>query len=445
MAIHPFSILDTRTKQWQSLKKRWLSQHNIQSELGREDTISNSGFWETKNSVSVFDPVLCQVMYEWFVPPHGAILDPFAGGSVRGIVATELGFDYTGIDLSQKQIEANRFQSDVPKWIVGDATDKLLEEEDDSYDFIFTCPPYHDLEVYSDDCRDLSNMEYKDFIQKLSSVIGLASQKLKNNRFCSIVVSEIRDLTTTHNYKIGKYKGFVSDVVKLFEQHGLHFYNDMILFNSQHQASRTAGTYFKRNRKIASVHQNVLVFVKGNPDLATEDITNPSTYICTIYGKQYKSLRIAAITLDPNVLVASEVERRCKSTKSKYKEWQIIGNVTRPSIQNEVDGVPFESVQQIVNLIGGDFSKSMANTRIHSNSSNYRHWKSVNPSDYNISYEEMDQLQIDSTIRLILPVIICNTIDFYSLQEAADYFNVSAERIRQKLKSESFPEFKYLY
>jgi hypothetical protein len=31
--------------------------------------------------------VLCEIAYRWFSPPGGLILDPFAGGSVRGIVA----------------------------------------------------------------------------------------------------------------------------------------------------------------------------------------------------------------------------------------------------------------------------------------------------------------------------------------------------------------------
>jgi len=57
---------------------------------------------------SIFDPVLCEVAYRWYAPPGGRILDPFAGGSVRGVVAAVLGYDYTGIDLRQEQVEANQ-------------------------------------------------------------------------------------------------------------------------------------------------------------------------------------------------------------------------------------------------------------------------------------------------------------------------------------------------
>ena len=225
--IKPFSILDTRTKEWKDRKKYWIDTFGIKSELGREDTTSKSGFWETGDYVSVFDPTLTENLLTWFCPHNGKVLDPFAGGSVRGIVAEELGFNYTGIDISEKQIEANTVQSSKPNWIVGDSKKELFGLDQD-YDFVLTCPPYHDLEKYTDNPNDLSNMEYPKFIKNLETILYESQLKLKDNRFFAIVVSEIRELPTTRNYKIGKYKGFVSDVVKMCERHNLHFYNDMI-------------------------------------------------------------------------------------------------------------------------------------------------------------------------------------------------------------------------
>ena len=113
--ITPFSVLDTRTKEWKQRKDYWITTYGIQSELGREDTESKSQFWDSSSNVSVFDPTLCELMYEWFVPKGGKILDPFAGGSVRGIVAEEMGYKYVGIDLSHKQIKANQKQSSESK------------------------------------------------------------------------------------------------------------------------------------------------------------------------------------------------------------------------------------------------------------------------------------------------------------------------------------------
>jgi hypothetical protein len=56
---------------------------------------------------SIFDPVLAELAYRWWCPLGGTILDPFAGGSVRGIVAAKVGRQYVGGELRSEQVEAN--------------------------------------------------------------------------------------------------------------------------------------------------------------------------------------------------------------------------------------------------------------------------------------------------------------------------------------------------
>ena len=439
--ISPFSVLDTRTKEWKQRKDYWITTYGIQSELGREDIESKTIFWDNPSTnVSIFDPVLCEVMYDWFSPKGGKVLDPFAGGSVRGIVAEEMGRKYTGIDLSEKQIEANRKQSEKPNWIVGDSGKEIFFLDND-YDFVFTCPPYYDLEVYSDDEADLSNMSEKWFDKKLEDILYKSAIKLKNNRFFAIVVSEVREPSVTGKYSIGRYRGLVHKTIQMCEKHGLSFYNDMVLFNSQHQASRVGKTYFERNRKIPSVHQNVLVFVKGNPDIATIEIEGGEP-MCRVNGKEYLSFRHAAIDIDANKLVASEVERRCKSSKSSYKDWQIIGEETKPQIKYVIGKIPFESPIQIAELYG--LSESECRNRFESNNPMYRHWKKVNPSNYYFTYEDMEELwELD--VELEKPIIKCGGIEFYSLNQAAEFFSISSERVRQKLKDDKHSDWVYLY
>jgi len=438
--ITPFSVLDTRTKEWKRKREDWISRYGIQSELGREDTKSKTIFWDTPNTVSIFDPVLCELMYDWFVPKGGKILDPFAGGSVRGIVAEEMGYKYTGIDLSSSQIIENQKQSEKPTWIQGDA-DKVLFGMDGRFDFVFTCPPYYDLEVYSDNKDDLSTMREEQFDSKLESILYKSTIKLKNNRFFGIVVSEVREPSITGKYSIGNYRGLVRKTIEMCERHGLKFYNDMVLFNSQHQASRVGKTYFERNRKIPSVHQNVLIFVKGNPDIATEEIQG-GEFECEVEGTKYFSFRHAAISIDPNKLVASEVKRRCLSTKSKYKDWQIIGKETKPKIKYCVGPIPFESPIQVSELYG--LSESECRNRFESKNPKFRHWKKVKPSNYNYEYSDMQHLW-DLNIQLERAIISCEGQEFYSLKEAAEYFEVSSERVRQKLKDKKYLDWKYLY
>ena len=65
------------------------------------------------SGTSIFDPVLCELMYSWFCPEGGQVIDPFAGGSVRGIVAAVVGYRYWGSDLSRQQVEANDYNPNI--------------------------------------------------------------------------------------------------------------------------------------------------------------------------------------------------------------------------------------------------------------------------------------------------------------------------------------------
>jgi hypothetical protein len=203
-------------------------------------------------------------MYRWFCPPCGHILDPFAGGSVRGIIAGSLDYEYTGIDLRQEQVDTNYEQIDIvrdrkPCWICADSRDM------DSYlpsgfqcDFIFSCPPYADLEVYSKQPEDLSNMDYPDFRTAYGEIIKKSCSHLKDDSFAAFVVGESRS-------KTGHYYGLVPDTVKAFEDAGLHYYNEMILVTQIAAKALTVAEGFIKSRKIGKIHQNILLFLKGDP------------------------------------------------------------------------------------------------------------------------------------------------------------------------------------
>ena len=115
----------------------------------------SDGDGDVASGTSIFDPVLCELAYSWFSPPGGTVLDPFAGGSVRGIVASRLGRQYIGVELREEQVQANRTQGEElcpdlpPVWITGDSRNIGRLCHDVEADFVFSCPPYADLEVYS--------------------------------------------------------------------------------------------------------------------------------------------------------------------------------------------------------------------------------------------------------------------------------------------------------
>ena len=267
--VPPFSVLDTRQGYWQDRKKQWLSQ-GIESNLGRSQNltfaIDKSDYMQTgckgvAVQTSVFDPVLCEIMYKWFNVNNGTIYDRFAGGSVRGIIAEKLGYKYKGIDLRQEQIDENNRQAAAigvtPEWYCDDSLNADKYIDDNSADMIFTCPPYANLEVYSDDKRDISNMSYDEFCRIYSQILSIACRKLKNDRFAVVVIGDVRD-------KKGAYRQLVDYTRKILTDNGLVLYNDFVLVEAVGTGAIRAPKQFNAQRKAIKTHQNVLVFYKGD-------------------------------------------------------------------------------------------------------------------------------------------------------------------------------------
>lgn len=216
---------------------------------------------------SIFDPVLCETQYAWFTKDGDSIIDPFAGGSVRGIVAVEMGRKYTGVDLRQEQIDANNANAEIctgdkPIWICGDSMeiDSLAGGE---YDFMFTCPPYGNLEQYSDDPADISNMADAEFDEAYAEILLKTCNMLKNDRFACIVVGNYRD-------KGGFLRDLVGLTVNAMEMAGLRYYNDFVFVTPVGSLPIRAGKIFNASRKFGRTHQYCLTFVKGDPKKATQ-------------------------------------------------------------------------------------------------------------------------------------------------------------------------------
>lgn len=304
--IPPFSILDARQPPWVERKRSWIKL-GIKSELGRGDEegngltfklsaqppsvydkkteyekrIGGAIAWEDfaalfpreikQQTTSIFDPVLCEVMYRWFCPVGGAIIDPFAGGSVRGVVAALCDYHYTGVDISERQINANKANwgeidttKAPPCWIVGDSIeiDTLVDNE---FDFLFACPPYADLEVYSDNPRDISTMSYNDFLTAYRKIIVKAASKLRDDTFAAIIVGEVRAPD-------GAYRNFVGDTIQACIDAGLKYYNEAILITPYGSLLMRAGNSFEASRKLGKTHQNILIFCKGDAKKATKKL-----------------------------------------------------------------------------------------------------------------------------------------------------------------------------
>ena len=323
--VPPFTVIDTRAGRWRTRKRAWLAQ-GIRSTVGRGENLTFQGglgkyanwlkvagkaraaepgitdaeveeryadellLLASGTGTSEFDPVLAELLYTWFSGPGHRVLDPWAGGSVRGIVAAALGRDYVGCELREEQVEANRHQweatrrtIDAPtidpdaddaeetapaaegsaEWITGDSRATMRQMDTaDPFDFVIGCPPYYDLEPYSDDPDDLSNMSTAEFDAAMIDTLRAADALLADDSFAAFVVGPARD-------KRGHLRDMKMLMIRAAEEIGWHYVNDAVLVNNVTTAAARAGRAFVPTRTLARVHQDVVIFVKGDRRAAT--------------------------------------------------------------------------------------------------------------------------------------------------------------------------------
>ena len=297
--VPPFSLLDTRKGYWQDRKKKW---YDIIGDMGesRNDTLVTSleikykdlyqrtrehrkelglSFKEyiekyvsqedlekeqakiVAQGVSILDPVMAEIVCRWFGQENGKAFDCFAGDSVFGFVSAYLGNDFTGVELREKQAALNneRVEGMNARYICDDGQNVAQHIEPESQDLLFSCPPYFDLEKYSDLPNDASNQgSYEGFIKILENAFTGAVSCLKQNRFAAICVGDVRDKNT------GFYYDFCGDIKRIFKENGMRLYNEIILVEQTASTALRASRYMD-SRKVAKTHQHLLVFFKGDP------------------------------------------------------------------------------------------------------------------------------------------------------------------------------------
>ena len=278
--VPPFSILDTSVNAWLQRRNVWEGMINNRSNNVRNVAIKkhntpylnamdyDEGYkgLERNGNTSTFDPFLCEILVKWFSRQGDTIFDPFAGGHVRGAVSAMLGRNYVGYDINPLQVNANeenwknimsRYDTTgfgKLQWVAQDSTKARGE-----FNMLLTCPPYYNLEVYTDDPKDISTCKtYEAFLGRYRAIIENSYNRLEDESFAVIVVEELRD-------KNGIFYGFVPDTIQAFVDCGFKYYNELILENRIMSLGVRCPKYFEQSRKVGRHHQNVLVFFKGDP------------------------------------------------------------------------------------------------------------------------------------------------------------------------------------
>jgi DNA modification methylase len=216
---------------------------------------------------SVFPaPLVEWILLRYGGPPGSSILDAFAGGPVRAVVSTIMGFKYLGFDIRQEQIDENNRTLEKlalgnegvgAEFILGDG--RFLNDGNRDFgpfDVALTCPPYWNLEVYSDRDDDLSNFQtYEQFRAGIAMCAMSHYPLMKPGAFVCTVVGPFR------NKKTGELIDFPGHTIEDFREAGFTFWQNVILTKNFGSACiRSTNAWL--GQKLIPLHEHLLVFRK---------------------------------------------------------------------------------------------------------------------------------------------------------------------------------------
>lgn len=227
---------------------------------------------------AMFPLQLAQRLIECFTTSEDTVIfDPFAGIGTTVIAADRMNKTGIGIEISAKFVETARkrlgqrglFTTRPATSVIhcDDAYNLLSCVGPSSVDMVITSPPYWDILIqkrtadykairhYGDAQHDLGKIvDYDEFLDALADVFRLVFKALKPNKYCAVVVMDLR--------KKDKFYPFHSDLAqRLSEQVGFIF-DDMIIWDRRHEYNNMRPLGYPHVFRINKAHEFILIFKK---------------------------------------------------------------------------------------------------------------------------------------------------------------------------------------
>ncbi len=185
------------------------------------------------------------------------VVDPFCGRVTRAFVTTSLGRNYTGFEVAEntyKRVTEHLTKLNLSADIRLDDGCLLNGINNDSTDFIYSCPPYFALEVYQEANNQLSRLDsYNDFLNQIHICISNCYRVLKPGKFMCFVVADFR-------WK-GKLESFSSDFINISKVNKFIHWDTIIIKNFSPFAALQMGKVASK-RYTSKIHEYLLVFRK---------------------------------------------------------------------------------------------------------------------------------------------------------------------------------------
>ena len=187
---------------------------------GRKKGKGDTYFTESSRSkLSYFDETLCEFILKYYARDCKRIFDPFAGWGERHFKSKELGYNYTGVDVSQKAIDFAKDVFNVTN-ILGDSSSTIFS--DNSFDFCFSCPPYYNLEKYESCKGQLTDAkQYIHFLFGITHVIREIRRVTKPKSLTAFVIGDFR--------RRGIFYPFTIDMFNIFRKESFHPFDCVII------------------------------------------------------------------------------------------------------------------------------------------------------------------------------------------------------------------------
>ena len=239
------------------------------SELGKVegDAKKRGGGYASTLRYSIYNPLQAKFILEYYTRKNDIILDPFMGRATRPLVTQYLNRKYIGFDTSSKTIELNKSllekhgYTDYTLYHEDGTELNKLKEISNFVDAVFTCPPYYDIEKYSDEPGDLSHLKYDDFNNRIANLFNRLYDLIKPSSYKDMEFHPV--IITVGTIRKGD-KGLI-DMDYIFQEYakkaGFVLYDKLFTEN----ITPGAGFTFRRNycyRYLTKNYETTLVFMK---------------------------------------------------------------------------------------------------------------------------------------------------------------------------------------
>jgi len=208
---------------------------------------------------SRFNPELAETVIRYWSQEGDLVIDPFAGRSTRGVVATVLGRRYCGYEVvpvvaEKTKIDIAQAAPEVQAAIYIADGCQMVHSKDATAQLVFTCPPYHRLERYETTQWQLSDLKsYDAFLGRIQQCASNIWRVMDWGAFLCWVCADWRDGTA--------FRLFHKDSLDIFEAIGFTPHDIVIIYDNSPFAPLQAGKVAAK-RYTAKTHEYLLVFRK---------------------------------------------------------------------------------------------------------------------------------------------------------------------------------------